>query len=136
MKNDGKFTAPQPCIVTVQQSWGGAAPDWVLVLAEVCDAKTQIKVGHEIGYSSSVVNAVLKNAYTGNVAKVESAVRGRYMAKTVMCPVVGEMGSDVCLWHQKRSSKDAPTTSAMRSAISSTCRSGTCPHSRIGEDRE
>lgn len=106
-------------------------PVWVLALAEECDArKSQAKVGLRIGYSAAVVNQVLSHSYKGDLSKVEAAVRGAFMGETVECPVVGPIGRDRCLSHQR-----APlaATNPQRVRLYRACRNG-CPHSRLGGD--
>ncbi len=60
-------------------AWGEDLPDWVEMLARMADRSSQAAVGREIGYSGSVVNAVLKRSYNGALASVEKTVRGRFM---------------------------------------------------------
>ena len=111
-------------------AWRETMPDWVAMLAEMADAASQAAVGREIGYSGSVVNAVLKATYNGDLGAVEKAVRGRYMKATVLCPVLGEIPANACLEHQKRA-RTFSAASSIRVAISRACK-GNCPHSRLG----
>ena len=115
-----------------REAWGACLPDWVERLAEHADASSQSKVGKRIGYSGSVVNAVLKRRYTGDLGAVEKAVRGALMQDTLMCPVAGEIGGDAWLGHQRRAQGPLQPTSSIRVRLYRMCRSGTCPHSRIG----
>lgn len=112
------------------ESWGADLPDWVVTLAEMADKTSQAAAGRDIGYSGSVVNAVLKRSYKGDLEAVEKAVKGRFMRETVVCPVLGEIGAHICLDHQKRA-QSFHSSSSLRVHIARACRSG-CPHSRMG----
>lgn len=117
-----------------EAAWGIGLPDWVGELADYCDAHSQTKAGQRISYSGSAVNSVLKRRYNGDYASVEKAVRGALMQATVECPILGEIGSDACLLHQRKALTFQPTSS-MRVQLYKTCRSGGCPHSRMGGAR-
>jgi len=110
-------------------AWGDPAPDWIVVLAEACNAETQSAVAKRLGYSSTAVSLVLSNNYgKGDIVRIETVVRGVLMAETVLCPVLSaEIGRDVCSNWQKR-----PFSTASSNAVRmyQGCRSG-CPHSRI-----
>lgn len=116
-------------VETARQSWGDGAPDWVLALAEYCDAKlSQRAAGALIGYSAATVNQILHAGYAGDVAKVEDKVRGALLGETVACPVLGPISKDRCRDHQ-----EAPfaATSAVRVRLYRTCHGG-CPHAKGG----
>lgn len=116
------------CIDTARDAWGPAMPDWVRELAEYCDRHGRQAAGAEaIGYSTSAVNYVLKARYTGDLGKIETAVRGAIMRETVECPVLGDITKNVCLENQA-----APfaITNSQRIRIYRACRGG-CAHSRI-----
>lgn len=94
MTVDGKTN-----IEKARKAWGDAAPDWVQVLAEACDARgsSQSAVATRLGISSAAVNQVLANAYVGRVDKIEARVKGQLMGVTVSCPVLGEISRRKCL---------------------------------------
>ena len=119
-------------VLGAREAWGGSLPDWVETLALMSDQSSQRQTEKEIGYSGtgSVVNAVLKASYKGDLAAVEKAVRGRYMRMTVECPVIGDVAANQCLEHQKRAVHFS-AGSSLRVALARACR-GNCPHSRIG----
>jgi hypothetical protein len=125
-----KGEALKVSLVNAREAWGAELPDWVERLAVEADRTSQNQAGREIGYSGSVVHSVLKRNYTGNMDKVEKAVRGRFMKAVVECPVLGEIGADVCLGHQKRAIGFS-TASSHRVQLARACRGG-CPHSQIG----
>lgn len=111
--------------------WGEAMPDWIEMLARMSDKSSQTQAGKEIGYSGSVVNAVLRRSYNGDLAKVETAVRGRFMRETVQCPVLGDLAAHVCLQHQKLA-RGFSAGSSFRIRMARACKGG-CPHSRISK---
>ncbi len=116
----------------MRDSWGKAAPGWVRIMAEQCDRSSQKKVAETIGYSSAVVNQVLKNVYKGDLSAVELAVRGAYLHATVNCPVLGKLELHRCLQHQR--SKRLSTNHQMVRVFKN-CRGlgvARCPHSRVG----
>jgi hypothetical protein len=93
------MTAP---IDIVRAAWGDPVPDWIAVLAERCTTQPQRLVAQRLGYSAGLVSQLLRNRYKGNLAAIESAVRGAWMGSTVTCPVMGTIASDVCnSWQRK-----------------------------------
>ncbi len=125
------MNSPIDNAATVAEAWGVDAPDWIIVLAEACNAKSQGRVAREIGYSTAVVNQVLRGRYKGVMSAVEQRVRANLMAETVACPAAGDRIQLVaCLDHQAHA-KAKNRTSAFRALMYRACRS--CPHSRIGD---
>lgn len=110
-------------------AWGDAIPDWIVTLAMWCDRSSQNVAGREMSYSGSVVNAVLRKTYKGDLRAIEKAVRGRFMREVVACPVLGEIGAHICLDHQKRAVRFS-AGSSLRVALARACKGG-CPHSRL-----
>lgn len=85
-----------------------------------CNQRT---VATELGYSSAVVSQALHDSYCGDVATLEQRIRGKYMAETVQCPVMGRLGRDHCLTYQKR---PLAFTNPTRVALHKACK--TCPN--------
>ncbi|WP_425099166.1 hypothetical protein [Tropicibacter sp. S64] len=79
-----------------REAWGADVPDWIIALAEACDASSQNKVAKQIGRSASLVSTVLTNSYAGNMEAVEDVVRGALMSEKVACPHLGEIGTQKC----------------------------------------
>lgn len=79
-----------------REAWGEAVPDWVIVLAQACDATSQSRVADRIGRSSSLVSGVCANTYKGDLEAVEDLVRGVFMGSEVACPVLGPLPTHVC----------------------------------------
>jgi hypothetical protein len=115
-------------VAAARAAWGEAMPEWVRELAEYTDRRgSQRAAAQAIGYSVAVVCNVLKNAYRGDMDKVETAVRGGIMRETVICPVLGEITKLVCLHNQ---AQPFATTNSQRIRIYRACRAG-CEHSRL-----
>lgn len=107
-------------------AWGAALRPWVQRLAEECDATSQANVAGRLGYSPATLSYVLRNAYKGDLACVELAATGALMARTVQCPVLGDLRADDCLRHQRAPwSPNNPTNIDLYKA----CRGG-CPNFR------
>lgn len=123
-------SAPRVSLANARDSWPEGLPDWLEALARAADRTSQAVAARAIGYSGSVVSSVLKGSYNGDLAAVEKAVRGRFLAATVACPVAGEIGADICLAHQKRA-QHFSAGSSFRVEMARACKGG-CPHSRIG----
>ena len=117
-------------MANVRATWGEAAPDWVIVLAEECDRTSQARAGRAIGRSASLVNQVLQRRYSGDLTAVEERVRAAFMAAEVICPVLGDIPTIHCLEHQGHA-KAKNRGSAFRVAMYRACRAS-CPNSRIG----
>lgn len=98
-------------LITATKAWGTPLPDWINCLAGQCNTTTQSAVAKRLGYSAGLVSQVLRNTYPGNVAAVEEAVRGAWMGSTLDCPVMGTIGSDVCLQWRRKSKVFAATNS-------------------------
>jgi hypothetical protein len=103
------------------------APDWVEELAQHADARGLKETGKAIGYSGSAVSGVLAGKYAGDMPRVEGAVRGALMGKTVWCQGMGlDLARNHCLEWQKK--PRAPTSSG-RMKMYRACRNN-CPHFR------
>jgi uncharacterized protein involved in cysteine biosynthesis len=104
--------------------WSGGVPDWVQTLAEQCDATSQNKVAKVLGYSAATVSLVLAGSYSGDLRRVELAVRGAFLAATVNCPVLGDIPANDCLTHQRQ---DFRATNHVRVQLYRACHGG-CSH--------
>ncbi len=97
-------------------------PEWLQVLAAACEATSQADVSRRLGISASSVCLLLKGTYKGRLDHMEARVRGELMARTVQCPVLGEMSTRQCCDEQKKPYWPNP----LRSALFKACK--TCPH--------
>lgn len=123
---------PTDFLAIARVAWGDALPDWVEALAEYATTRSGAEAAKKIGYSRSLVTHVVRNKYTGDIARVEAKVRGALMGATVTCPVLGEIGRDRCLDEQK---KPFAPTSSVRTRLYHACRGG-CPNSRLTPAQE
>jgi len=106
-------------------AWGADIPAWIVVLAEVCEHRTQVSVADEIRYSSSVVGRVLSHKYRGDYSAVAMAVQGGFMGASVECPILGTLLTHRCLEEQN---KPYMATNPQQVRLFSACRN--CKHNR------
>lgn len=106
-------------------AWGNP-PDWVKALAARCDADgSQTVVARALGVSASAVNQVLGRLYKGRLDRIERRVRGKFMAATVACPVLGTIPTSDCAGHQKQA-RVYKATNPLRRDLFVACKS--CPN--------
>ena len=105
------------------KNWGALLPDWVRMLASACDTANQKKVATRLGISGTMVNQVIGGVYQGNLANLETRVRGEMMAATLDCPVLGAISTRDCLDHHTRK---FATTNPLRRMLANACQN--CPH--------
>lgn len=107
-------------VAAARRAWGAAAPEWIIVLAEACDARngSQAAVARRLGYSGAVINQALKNTYAGRLDKLEQKVRGELMNECVQCPVLGEITRRRCIDEQSRA---YAATNALRVELRRAC---------------
>ena len=119
-------------VAKASTAWNGAAPDWIVALAEACSKSSQSAVAKKVGYSAPTISAVLGNSYRGDMNRVETMVRGALIGETVPCPALGTMPKNECLEWQ---AKPYAATSSHRVAMYRACRDG-CPYSRTATTTE
>ena len=93
------------------------------LMAAVKRLGSQPKAAKDLGVSVTVVNQLLKDQYRGDVASMSERIRGQYMAETVTCPVMGELGRRHCLDYQVR---PLAHTNPQRVRLFQACK--TCPN--------
>lgn len=103
--------APTTAVARAEEAWGADLPDWVRVLAEAADRTSQAKAAAAVGYSAATVSYVLKGTYTGDLTKVEQAVRASLMEADVECPELGTLRLADCLDWQTKAAAYEPTSS-------------------------
>jgi hypothetical protein len=64
--------------------------------------RSQGAVAKRVGYSTTVINQVLKGTYQGDLSRVQRAVEGALLGATVECPVLGELARQRCIEYQRR----------------------------------
>lgn len=109
------------------EAWNGAPPDWVVTLAEACNATSQNKVAVRLERSASLVSAVLSNKYKGDLKAVEDLVRGAFEAVTVQCPALGRIPTDECR-HWQTKARDFVNVNALRVQMYRACKN--CPRAQ------
>lgn len=110
-------------------AWGEPLPDWIAALASACETSSQRAVAERLGRSAGLVSQVLRCKYPGDMAAVEEAVRGAYMAATVDCPALGALPTDQCQVWQGRARAFANLNS-LRVRMFRACNA--CPRYRRG----
>ena len=115
----------------VELGWGRDIPDWILTLAHEVDITSQRRVATRTGINATTINKVLANKYEASTARIEERIRGALMAKTVNCPVLGEIGAQRCISEQ---GKKLTFENPLRQRVYHACRGG-CPHSRLGDGK-
>ena len=110
-------------------AWGTYPEDWMLVLAQETDRRGSAReVAEIIGYSPSIISAVINGSYNGTYRHIEQAVRETLMRLSVECPVLGNISGEKCSGHQRVKTVTATNPQTVR--LFRACRSG-CPHSSL-----
>lgn len=125
----GKKAVTPSAMLKATEAWGEDMPAEVRALATACDAATASAVATKLGYSGATISYVLGNRYAGDKDRVFAKVRGLFMAETVMCPVLGEIGRHRCLDEQKR---PFASTNSIRARLFHACK--TCPENRQNKE--
>lgn len=100
---------------------------WIDVLREESQkpGKSQAKVAKELKVSPATISLILKESYTGDVDRIETLVRGKFMKETVMCPIMAAISKDRCLEEQ---SKPFSAHNPMRAKLYKACKN--CIHNK------
>ena len=109
------------------KAWGENPEAWLIALADAADDRGTKPVAESIGYSPSLISAVVNGSYNGKYHHVEKAVREALMRGVVGCPVMGEITGEKCAGYQRRKLA-ATNPAAIR--LFKACRSG-CPNSSL-----
>ena len=97
---------------------------WTIILSQQAKAHGQVVVANELGVSKTVVSQLINGKYPGDLARMQALVEGAYMAKTVQCPIMGDIPLHLCDKYQRNTLTSHPT----RLKLFRACREG-CPHS-------
>ncbi len=101
--------------------------DWIEVLRQEVQARSQSRVAAELGVSKTMISQVLNDKYPADPADLRRKVEGHYMKRTVECPVLGTIPVHQCEAHQKRPFGAA---NPQRVRLYRACRAG-CPNSKL-----
>lgn len=112
-----------------REAWCGDVPPEVIAMAQAAQATTARAVAEKLGYSPAVFSHVLRNNYTGDMARVFEKIRGALMGETVECPVLGDLPRHTCLNNQRRG---FAATSSTRARLYHACPK--CPNRLGGTD--
>ena len=123
-------TAGGTYVGKTEAAWG-EVPDWVMVLAQACDAAVSMSaVARRLGYSAAVLSQVLCNKYPGRYDRVEAKVRGVLMQAEVYCPGAGmTIARNQCADNQRRKPSSA---SPLAAKFPGACRG--CPNAFGGQN--
>lgn len=116
-------------VAKARRCWGKVAPEWVIVLAEVCDRIGQSACAKKLKRSSTIISQAISNTYPSPLTELEQRVRGELMNESVACPVLGEITKRRCCDEQQKNA-DAPRN-AMRVELRRTC--PRCPNRLLKE---
>jgi hypothetical protein len=111
-------------------AWGDTPPDWIIALADACNASSQNQVAKKIGRSAALISTVLRCKYEGDMAAVEDRIRGALMRQTTDCPALGEIELHVCHDWRVRSRRFAGNN-ALNVTMYRAC--ARCPRNRKAE---
>lgn len=112
-----------------KEHWGEDIPDWVIRLAEECEATSQNKVAAKTKISTAAISQSLRAKYPGNMRPIEDVVRGIFMSGTVECPALGNVEAHVCRdWLKK--AKKFKASNAHRVRMHNACNN--CPRNQQG----
>lgn len=118
-----------PNVTKAKATWGETIPEWVLVLAQMCDHSSQQKVAAKIGYTPPVVTSVIGNKYRGSLTALEKTVKGAFLDLTVDCPALGELPGNDCLkWQRKPLTGQSGLQTRVWRACRGIGRDAPCPH--------
>lgn len=110
-------------------AWGENPDAWLVALAVAADERGTKAASESIGYSPSLISAVVNGSYNGKYHHVEKAVREALMRGVVGCPVMGEITGEKCAALQRRK---LAATNPQSVRLFRACRSG-CPNSSVKE---
>lgn len=99
---------------------------WLKTLIEQVKLHGQRPVAEKLGVSTAVISQVCNEKYPGDMARIQALVESVYLAKTVNCPVLGEIAWHTCQQNQK----NEHTSNPQKLRIYRACRSG-CPSSNL-----
>ena len=103
---------------------------WLEALRAEVNRTSQTQVAQRLGVSKTVISQVVNEKYPGDMHRIQQLVEGALLQRSVNCPILGEITSDICLQHQKR---PFSASNPVRVRLHKACRSG-CPHSKLEEN--
>ncbi len=119
--------ASKTMLEKLADAYGEKPEAWLTALAAAADERGTKDVAVSIGYSPSLISAVVNGSYNGKTVHVEKAVREALMRGVVGCPVLEEITGEKCASIQRRK---LAATNPQAVRLFRACRNG-CPHSSI-----
>ena len=108
-------------VMRAKAAWGGAIPDWILRLAQACDARSIRQVAASIKVSPALVSRVINARYHASLDFLAGRVRAMLMAEIVACPALGLISAAQC---QEEQAKPFVSASPLSVSVYRACRNG------------
>lgn len=115
---------PGGAVKRARAAWGAAVPDWILRLAEACDARSIRQVAASIKVSPALVSRVINAKYGASLDFLAGRVRAMLMAEILACPALGMISAAQC---QEEQGKPFVSASPLAVSVYRACRNG-CRH--------
>lgn len=105
-------------------AWGAEPPEWVLRLAEACDAHGVRGTAAKLKASPALLSLAINHKHHSGYGFVEQRTRAMLMAEILECPALGLISAAQC-----RDEQEKPFTSVnpLAVAVYRACRNG-CRH--------
>ncbi|WP_337840483.1 helix-turn-helix transcriptional regulator [Rheinheimera sp.] len=104
---------------------------WLEILRAKVEHQGRRYVCEKLGISSTTLSQVLNEKYPGNLDNIRTKVTAAFgitLAQTVVCPVLGEIGTERCRTEQQ---KPFTATNPTRVKLWQNCRA--CPNNCQGK---
>lgn len=75
---------------------------WFIALKHALKTTSQSKIAATCGVSGTAINQVLKGVYPGSITNVAEKVSGALLKKSVTCPVLDVITTDICANHRSK----------------------------------
>lgn len=112
---------PGGAVERARAAWGGAVPDWIVRLAEACDARSIRQVAVSIKVSPALVSRVINAKYAASLDFLAGRVRGMLMAENLACPALGMISAAQC---REEQAKPFCSASPLAVSVYRACRNG------------
>ena len=100
--------------------------NWLEVLTAEVEKQGTAAVAAKLKVSKATISQVVNNKYKASTKTIQEKVEGAFLAKSVDCPILGEIPTNVCLENQDRK---FAATNHIRVQLYKACNGG-CPHSK------
>lgn len=110
-------------VIRARAAWG-EAPDWIVRLAQACDARSVRRVAESLKVSPALVSRAINCRYHASLDFLASRVRAMLMTEIVACPALGLISAAQCQDEQRKPFVSANPVSV---SVYRACRNG-CRH--------